>query len=248
VTSDVWANAANKTAAQNNTNQPQSNSNTAGQSYGTPVTTPIDVDNPFAKQSQAAAAAGGGGQWDPRVPFDALEGRMVVLVPKSYRDDAPVPEAFNPKQGDVREEYRVDLIVLDGGPLSYEYTFKASKDAESEKKTMDVVEFPHVARGQTVAQGQLIRALKGAEKSGQFLYGVMTRVPQLRDAKQYPTPEALAAARKEWIANLSAGKSTPEPRYTWGLDERPAALTPERVNLAVQWWEKEKAARLADAS
>jgi len=249
VTNDVWAQAAQKTAAQNSTTTQQQGS-TAGSGQGTPVTTPVDMANPFATQQQAAAAApGGGGQWDPRVPFGTIEGRMVIMVPKSYRDDAPVPEAFNPKDGDVREEYRIDLVVLDGGPLSYEYSFKASKDAEKEKKVMEVTEFPHVARGQTIAQGQLIRALKGAAKDGKFIYGVMTKVAQLRDEKLYPTPEALAQARKDWIAALSAGRNdVVEPRYTWGLDDRPAVLTSERINLAAAWWEKEKATRLADAS
>lgn len=232
---DVWQQAA----------QQSTSSTTAPAATGVPASTPVDMANPFATQGQGAAAApGGGGQWDPRVPFEIIEGRMVILVPKVFTKDASVPEAFNPKPGETREEYRVDLVILDGGPLSYEYNFKASKDATPEKKTMEVTVFPHVARGQTIAQGQLIRALKGAEKNGKFLYGVMTRVAQLRDAGLYPTPEKLAEARKEWIALLSSGKPATEPRFTWGLDERPQALTPERVNLAAAWWETEKRRRL----
>jgi hypothetical protein len=236
---DKWAAAANRQAEASTTK-------TTGNVQNNTV--PVNMDDPFAKQSEAAAAAGPmGGQWDPRVPFEDIEGRMVIMVPKSYRDDAPIPEAFNPKEGETREEYRVDLVVLDGGALEYEYNFKENKDAEPVKKTMTVTEFPHTALGQTVVQGQLIRALKGAAKEGKFLYGVMIRVPQLRDQKLYPTPEALAAARKEWIAKLSSGKVTPEPRYTWGLDERPEALTPERLSLAGQWWEQEKVRRLNEA-
>ncbi len=243
--SDPWAEAANKQNAASTSNTSTTPASNGGAQQNT---VPVNMADPFARQSEAAAAAGPiGGQWDPRIPFDAIEGRMVIMVPKSYRDDAPVPEAFNPKEGEVREEYRVDLIVLDGGPLEYEYNFKESKDSEPVKKTMTVTEFPHTARGQNIAQGQLIRALKGAAKEGKFLFGVMTRVPQLRDQKAYPTPEALAEARKTWIANLSAGKVTPEPRYTWGLDERPQALTPERLTLAGQWWENEKARRLNEA-
>lgn len=241
---DPWAEAANAQQAASTQNTSTTTSGNVQQN-----TVPVNMNDPFAKQSEAAAAAGpAAGQWDPRVPFDAIEGRMVIMVPKSYRDDAPIPEAFNPKPGEVREEYRVDLVVLDGGPLEYEYTFKASKDAEPEKKTMQVAEFPHTARGQNIAQGQLIRALKGAAKEGKFLYGVMTRVPQLRDQKIYPDPEALAAARYQWIEMLKVGKTTAEPRYTWGLDERPAALTPERLNLAGAWWEQEKKRRLDTAS
>jgi hypothetical protein len=205
-----------------------------------------NMANPFATQRQAAAEApGGGGQWDPRIPFGALSGRMIVMVPKSYTDKAPVPKEFNPKEGEVREEYTVDIVVLDGGPLTYSEKFRPSKDAELEEREVSVTEFPYTRRGQRISQGQLVRALKGADKSGAFLYGVMTMVPQLRDSGLYPTPEALAEARKKWISELQSGKTVAEPRYTWGLDERPHVLTDERVNLALAWWETEKRNRLA---
>lgn len=239
MTNDPWASAS--AAATKATPTPASNTNTGVQSAGVAV----DVANPFATQQEAAATVGGSGTWDPRVPFDVIEGRMIVMVPKSFREDAPVPAAFSPKEDDVREEYRVDLIVLDGERFSFEYNFRASKDAEVEKRTWEVREFPSLHRGQTVAQGGLIRALKGADKTGRFLYGVMTMVPQVRDLSLYPTPEALKAARDEWIAALGAGKrGLNEPRYTWGLDDRPHVLTPDRINLAVQWWETEKRRRL----
>lgn len=246
---DPWAQAANKMQAEKQAAPAASTISTTSGGNVQVNTVPVNMDNPFAKQSEAAAAAGpAGGQWDPRVPFDAIEGRMCVIVPVSYRDDAPIPEQFNPKEGEVREEYRVDLIVLDGGPFEYTYKVRESKDAEPVEKTANVTEFPFVARGQTIAQGQLVRALKGAAKEGKFIYGVMTRVPQLRDQKAYPTPEALATARAEWIRLLASGKVTPEPRFTWGLDERPAALTSERLTLAAQWWETEKKRRLETAS
>lgn len=241
MTADPWAAAQ----AQQATSTPA-----ASTTNGTPAAPVANMSNPFATQSAGTAAAGGGGgQWDPRVPFDLLEGRMIVMVPKSFTDKAEVPAMFNPKEGETREEYRVDIVVLDGGPFHFEYNFKASKDAEPEKRMWEVAELPSTHRGQTVAQGQLVKALKGVDKSGAFLYGVMTMFPQLRDAGLYPTPEALAEARKAWIAALSAGqKGISEPRYTWGLDERPHILTPERINLALAWWETEKANRLATAS
>jgi hypothetical protein len=205
---------------------------------------PINTDSPFATQSQGSDAVGSGGGWDPRVPFELMEGRMVVLVPKSFRDDAPVPEQWRKKPDEVREEFRVDVVILDGEPFDFEYDFKASKDAEKEKRTWKVETFPSLHREQTIANGQLVRALKGAHKTGSFLYGVVTRVPVWADRGKYPTPEALAEARKVWIAGLSAGKATPEPRSTWGLDERPFALTPARIALAAAWWEIERKRRL----
>lgn len=244
--SDPWAAVSNSAPA---TTSQQSNSNNSQKSTSVAANAVSDMANPFATTSQAQEAAGAGGAWDPRVPFDVIEGRMCIMVPKSFRDDAPIPAAFNPKEGEVRDEWRVDLIVLDGGPFSFEYNFKANKEAQPEKKTYEVTELPSTHRGQTIAQGQLIRALNGANKEGKFLFGVMTMVPQLRDVKLYPTPEALAEARKAWIAALGAGqRGLTEPRYTWSLDDRPQVLTQERMNLAAQWWEQEKARRVATAS
>lgn len=232
---DVWRAAS---AANSNT------STTTATASTLPAAAPIDTNNPFATQSEGSDVMGSGGGWDPRVPFDLIEGRMVIFVPKSFRDDAPVPEAFRKTPEDVREEFRVDLFILDGEPFSFEYNFKASKDATSEVKTWNVDSFPSLHREQTVANGQLVRALKGAHKTGKFLYGVMTRVPVWADRAKYPTPEKLAEARKEWIASLTAGKPIPEPRSTWGLDERPIALTSARIALASAWWETEKVRRL----
>lgn len=235
---DPWASAsANATQ-----------STTTGGSTGGLTAAPINSDNPFATQSQGSDAVGSGGGWDPRVPFELMEGRMVILVPKSFRDDAPVPEQWRKNVDDVREEFRVDVVILDGAPFEFEHDFKASKDAEKEKRTWKVESFPSLHREQTVANGQLVRALKGAYKTGAFLYGVVTRVPVWADRGKYPNPEALAEARKAWIAALSAGKSMPEPRSTWGLDERPTALTPARIALASAWWETEKFNRLKSAS
>jgi hypothetical protein len=230
--------AGNGSTSQNST--ATSTASSPGRGYA-PSNTPVNTDDPFATQSEGSAAAGGGGQWDPRIPFEAIEGRMVVMVPKDYRDDADDP--FN--AGKTREEYRVDLIVLEGPlPLEYQYNHKENKEAEPEQRTMTVTELPHLARGQSIVQGQMIRALKGAEKSGKFLYGVVRRVAQLRDVKAYPTPEKLAEARKQWIADLSAGRPATEPRFTWGLDDRPEVLTRDRISLAAQWWEGEKRRRL----
>src|ERR1700750_3314641 len=65
-----------------------------------------DVDDPFATSSEIKT----GGVWTPRVPFEDIEGRMVVIRPISFN-----PEAKDPfKEGETREEFRVDLIVLDG--------------------------------------------------------------------------------------------------------------------------------------
>lgn len=230
---DVWQAASAASA-----------NNAAATTVGEPAAAPIDTNNPFATQSEGSDVMGSGGGWDPRVPFDQIEGRMVILVPKSFRDDAPVPEAFRKTADEVREEFRVDLFILDGEPFEFEYNFKASKDAAVEKKVWKVETFPSMHRQQTVANGQLVRALKGAQKTGKFLYGVMTRVPVWADRSKY-TIESLATARLAWIANLAAGKATPEPRSTWGLDERPNALTSERISLAVAWWETEKVRRLS---
>src|ERR1051325_2066003 len=112
------------------------------------------MDDPFATSSQVQS---GGGNWDPRVPFEDIAGRMVVMIPKSYKNDAEDP--FN--KGKVREEFRIDLVVLDGDPFEYEYNDRDPQDQTKKvSRTARVESFPFVAREQSIAQGSLVGKLK----------------------------------------------------------------------------------------
>lgn len=204
-----------------------------------------DMSSPFAKSSELRS--GGGGEWDPRVPFEDIAGRLVVMVPKSFDPEARDP--FDPDGKKTRDEFRVDLVVLDGGKLEYEYADKDENDPNKKVfKTKTVEELPWTARSQTIAQGSLVGKLKdlcdipprGGEKvefktPPRLFLGVMAYAPFKAAERKGATIDSVTAEVNEWIAK--GRKPQTKPDYTWALDDRPHVLTPEREALAGQWWE-----------
>ena len=135
-------------------------------SSGTPAQSKnaAGVTDPFGRTSEYSG--NGAGTWDPRVPFDMIEGRTCILVPREFRKDAPNPfynGSATGKEEATREEWRADLVILDGSPFEFTHKSKDSKDAEPTEKTQKVDSFPFLARQQSIAQGQLIRALNGID-------------------------------------------------------------------------------------
>lgn len=186
-----------------------------------------DVDDPFATSSEIKT----GGVWTPRVPFEDIEGRMVVMVPKSFD-----PEARDPhNEGETREEFKVDLIVLDGDPFTYEYTERNQEDPTGPRidKQMSVESFPFTALSQSIPQGGFISKLKPLFEDGRLYMGVMSYAPYRADEKKGATIDSTKAIVEAWI---SKGRKSAKPRYTWTLDDRKHVLTPERRALAVAWW------------
>lgn len=186
-----------------------------------------DVDDPFATSSEIQT----GGVWTPRVPFEDIEGRMVVIVPKSFNPTADDP--FN--KGEKREEFRVDLVVLDGEPFTYEYTERNDADPTGPRldKEKRVDAFPFTALSQSIAQGGLVGKLKPIFEDGRLFMGVMSYAPWKADEKKGATIDSTRRIVQAWIEK---GRKGTKPNYTWALDDRPAVLTPERRALAGQWW------------
>jgi hypothetical protein len=218
---DAFQQAAAAAAAQNT-------STTAHVSRDIPAGKLADMEDPFATSSDIKS----GGVWTPRVPFEEIEGRMVVMVPKSFD-----PKAKNPFPGGEveREEFRVDLVVLDGDPFTYEYTERNQDDPTGPRieKEMRVDSFPFTALSQTVAQGGLIKKLKPIFEDGRLFMGVMAYAPYAADAKNGATIDSTTRIVKAWIEK---GRKGTKPQYTWALDDRASVLTPERRALAVAWW------------
>lgn len=190
-----------------------------------------DVDMPFATSSEIKT----GGVWTPRVPFEDIEGRMVVMVPKSFD-----PKARNPFPGGdpEREEFKVDLIVLDGEPFTYEYTernpdYPEKSQVERLDKEMSVESFPFTALSQSVAQGGLVGKLKPIFEDGRLFMGVMSYAPYVADSKKGATIDSTRRIVQAWI---DKGRKGTKPQYTWALDDRESVLTPERRALAGAWW------------
>jgi len=200
-------------------------------------------DDPFGTISQYK---GSGGQWDPRVPFEDLEGRLIVMKPISFRNDAPKPEQFRQGLDDTtRDEWRVELWVLNGAPFTFTYNERDPENAENKiEKTMSVdpsqgtligdVKVPGARfRSQSIPQGQLIGALNGVNKDGHLLIGVMSRVPTVADARKGVTPEVIKAERVAWLAAGGRGKLR---QSTWSLDDRVQVYTPALKSVAGAWW------------
>lgn len=217
---DAFQAAAAAASAQNTTQTTASSNIPAGKRS--------DVDDPFATSSEIHT----GGVWTPRVPFEDIEGRMVVIVPKSFN-----PKAKNPFPGGdpEREEFRVDLIVLDGEPFTYEYSERNPEDPAGPRleKEMRVDAFPFTALSQSIAQGGLVGKLKPIFEDGRLFMGVMSYAPYVADSKKGATIDSTRKIVEAWIAK---GRKGTKPQYTWALDDRPTVLTPERRALAGQWW------------
>lgn len=231
--------AANQAVAE----QSGQGANTTAPAYGpgTPAQSKdlSGVTDPFGTTKEYAGS--GAATWDPRVPFDAIEGRTCILVPREFRLDAPNPFAkSDPTAKQTREEWRADLIVLDGEPFEFTYNHKESKDSEPVEKTQKVDTLPFTAKLQSIAQGQLIRVLNGIDKAPDKLFavGVLMRVPQWRDMPKV-TVETIAESRRAYVEYVQrTGKTEPDNRQrsTWGLVDDPRYLTDERMNAARSWW------------
>lgn len=238
---DPWATAAQKSAPQE-----QASKSASGNAVPTVAANPVtDMSNPFATSKEVTPQ--GGGQFDPFVPFAYLEGRMVVMIPKSFTDQDPKKAEHG---GGVQDRWTVDLVILDGAPFTFTYKTSEEKGGPKVEKSKTVDTFPATFRGQWVRNGQLIGALNGANKEGKFIYGVFTKVPTMQDQRAGKTIEMLAAEIAQWRKDVAEGKpgAGNEPRHTYNLDSRPEVLTQDRINRAMAWWEQEKASRLNTAS
>jgi hypothetical protein len=194
------------------------------------------ITDPFGTSSQFAGQ--GGATWDPRVPFDEIADRTIVMVPRSFDANAKDPH----NEGQTREEFRVDLVVLDGAPFSFTYKHRPAKDADPVEAVFEVAKFPFVFRSQTITQGQLVKLLKGIEAAPDKLMatGVLKRVPQFRDAGSI-TIDSIAESRAKYIEYVKrTGKTEPDTRerYSWALVDHPKYMTDDRWALARAWWDK----------
>jgi hypothetical protein len=166
------------------------------------------------------------------------------MKPTSFDPKASKPEDFRSGPDDTtREEYRVELWVLNGAPFTFEVKRKAQDGTETTEtiavdpsagtKIGEVLVPGARFRSQSIPQGQLIGALKGVDKDGRVLMGVMARVPTVTDARKGKTPEDVKSERAAWLAGGARGNA---PRSTWSLDDRAHVLTAELKQVAGAWW------------
>jgi hypothetical protein len=193
-----------------------------------PYTATGDLDDPFATSSDYR-----GGDFTPAVPLENLQGRVVVMIPRSLDPNSKDPN--DPTGQKTREQYTVDLHVLTGGRLSYYYTERANAEKGTPEQTKEMVfedvspATPATWLNYWVPQQGLIGKLKKAHANGRPFLGMVAMVPTAADRKSGKTAAQVQAEVTAWVARARQGA---RPRYTWALEDP----TPEQRAIAVQWW------------
>lgn len=199
-----------------------------------------DIDDPFATEPDEDPFATPddvkGGAFTPTPPFEALDGHLVVMVPRSFRDDAPIPEEYRTADGPkVRDQYTVDMVILDGPPVTFEYNGPIKVDGKRDRLSTTVTEFPALFTGVWRVEASIVGQLKKVDGSARpMLLGVLRRGPQAKDRQAGKTFEHIAFAFDAWRKNP---KGMP-PRFSWQID---TAITPEQKAAAMSWWNAAKA-------
>jgi hypothetical protein len=196
-----------------------------------PFTSASDSADPFATSSDYRA------DFTPSPTLESLQGRLVVMIPRNLDPAAKDPN--NP--GQTREQYTVDLYVLDGGRFSYFYTQKGNPEATDPADRQDQVkewvvenvtpDQPFSVTSYWVPQGGVIGKLKKAHRDGRPYLGVPSMIPTKADRDRGLTAAAVRQAVEAWVARNRQGA---RPRYTWTLEDP----TPAQRQAAVAWWGK----------
>lgn len=209
-----------------------------------PFAAPSGVDEDFDPFATADDVKAGSGIFVPRPPIDELRDRLVVLVPRKFEEEAKVSDYLRQTYNlpEVREEWTIDLIVLDGGKLEYTYRSKVQgTENDYEEKTMTVTEFPFEVPNFKVSWSNIIGKLnKLADSPRPFGLG---RIRAGYSAAEMRKGKTFADFRQEEDAWVTAATTDPlkagaRPKAKWHfeLDE-----SPEARKLAVAWWTDAKA-------
>lgn len=201
-----------------------------------PFVSAHDSDDPFATSEDFR-----GGPFTPSPPIELLRGRLVAMFPRKFEANAdnPFKEESKPETY-TRELYTVDLYVLDGGPLTFEYKVRgdAEKGTEDRYETHDAgtptAAEPFVIKGHWVPQGNLIGKLKGSHRKGAPFLGVLEIGAQAQDRKKGKTDAQIRAEQDAWVKRGKVGNG---PRFSWTAD----VPSPDRRKVAIEFWAAHKA-------
>lgn len=196
-----------------------------------PFVSSHDMEDPFATSSDFK-----GGDFTPSPPIELLRGRLLVMIPRDFEKEQDDP--FNP--GKKRELYTVDLTVLDGGPLKFQYKIKADAEKGTPERYEEFdagdpsAENPFTLTRFWVPQGGIIGKLKQTHRRGSPLLGVLDFIPQKAGRDKGQTA---AQIRKEYDAWVGRNKVGTGPLTAWAMDDP----SPERRSIAIKWWAANKA-------
>jgi hypothetical protein len=196
----------------------------------------MDEDDPFADADTAKA---GGGSFTPRPALEDLEGRLLAMIPRELDKESKTPDIYVQKGASpTREQYTVDMALLDGGPLTFTYKEKVTKGntttVEDKEFTVDALPFlwTGVWRNESAIIGQL-KKVDGTAKP--ILLGRLVRGPQARDRKAGKTIADVADAFAAWRKNPKGMM----PAFSWQIDTE---ITAADSQLAREWWAQARAA------
>jgi hypothetical protein len=206
---------------------------------GETAVTATDIADPFAgadpdEDPFATSEDVKSGGFIPRPALEDLEGRLIVMVPRAFMEDAKTPEQFVKMGADpTRQQYTVDLVVLDGGTLTYEYK---SSEADGNGGTRKVTKvntvdtLPALFPGLWVSQASLIGQLRKVDGTRRpLLLGIMRKGPQADDRKAGKTWQDVAAEFAAWRQNPRGNP----PKFSWQVDVD--AVTQAHKGLASAW-------------
>src|SRR3982751_5626576 len=175
---------------------------------------------------------GPGGTFTPRPNLDYLHGRAAIMIPRQQID---VPDMND--RAKTKKVWDVDLYVVNGGPLSFEYVERESGQPEAIKiftHEGDVTpDNPFVVKDFRVFQGYINYKLTRASRDRRMFIGVFARVPQKDQAAQGMTAEDVEKAYQLWV---DRGRRKPEAKYAWDM----VTPTPEEMAAIQAGWEANK--------
>ena len=195
-----------------------------------------DLDDPFASAEDLKA---GSGVFVPWPAIEAIRDRLVVIVPRTFDSEAKVSEflqkTYNLKP--TREEWKTDLVVLDGGTL--QYTYRAKRDGtenEYEEREHRIEALPALIPGWKVSWGNVIGSLnKIADSPKPFALGRLRAGYSIKEMRAGRTFEEFRAEQEAFYANPRGKK---EPKAVWHLE---ASEAPADKAVALAWWKTARA-------
>lgn len=187
-----------------------------------------DAANPFG----TADDYGPGGAFTPRPNLDYLHGRATIMIP---RRQVEIPDLNDSAR--TKKVWDVDLYVVSGGPLSFEYAEREAGQPDAIKiftHEGDVTpDNPFVVEGFRVFQGYINYKLTKCAADRRMFVGAPGRVPQKDQTAQGMTAEDVEKAYQLWV---DRGRRKPEAKYAWDM----VTPKPEQMAAIQAWWAANK--------
>jgi hypothetical protein len=200
-----------------------------------------DIRDPFAVEDEydpfaTADEATSGGSFVPWPKVEDVAERLIVLVPRKHDKDAEVSEYLQREHhlAKTREEWRADLVVLDGEtPFSYEYRAKKEgTDNEFVTATHTFDALPALIPDWRITWGNILGVLnKIGDSPKPFALGRIRGGYGVKEMRAGRTFEQHAAEQAAWLKNPKGQR----PKTVWHLV---VSDDPADRAVALAWWKQ----------